>query len=83
MKKIDWDKAFGECPEEFHNSVNSALSKISNREEKNMSRISLKKKVIITAAAVMAIGVTAVAAGKVAAVIITFFFKLIRHYSRR
>lgn len=64
MKKIDWDKAFGECPEEFHNSVNSALSKISNREEKNMSRISLKKKVIITAAAVMAIGVTAVAAGK-------------------
>ena len=52
MKKIDWDKAFGECPEEFHNSVNSALSKISNREEKNMSRISLKKKVIITAAAV-------------------------------
>ena len=45
MKKIDWDKAFGECPEEFHNSVNSALSKISNREEKNMSRISLKKKI--------------------------------------
>lgn len=68
MKKIDWDKAFGECPEEFHNSVNSALSKISNREEKNMSRISLKKKVIITAAAVMAIGVTAVAAGKVASI---------------
>ena len=68
MKKIDWDKAFGECPEEFHNSVNSALSKISNREEKNMSRISLKKKIIITAAAVMAIGVTAVAAGKVASI---------------
>ena len=33
-----------------------------------MSRISLKKKVIITAAAVMAIGVTAVAAGKVASI---------------
>ena len=42
MKKIDWDKAFGEGPVDFHNSVNSALSKISNREENNMSWISFK-----------------------------------------
>lgn len=64
MKNIDWEKAFGERPENFHDSVNSALSEISNREENNMSKISLKKKVIITAAAVMALGATAIAAGK-------------------
>lgn len=64
MRKLDWNRAFGECPESFHDSVNSALDKISNREENNMSRISLKKKVVLTAAAVMVIGVTAVAAGK-------------------
>lgn len=64
MKKIDWSKAFEKRPESFHESVNSALSEISNREENNMSKVSLKKKVIITAAAVMAIGATAIAAGR-------------------
>lgn len=64
MSKPNWNKAFGKCPDGFHNSVNSALSEISNREEKNMSKFSFGKKAIITVAAVMVIGVTAVAASK-------------------
>ena len=64
MSKPNWNKAYGKCPDGFHNSVNSALSEISNREEKNMSKFSFGKKAIITVAAVMVIGVTAVAASK-------------------
>jgi len=65
MKKHNWDSAFEECPEGFHKSVNSALKEISNREEYKM-KASWSKKVIITVAAVAAIGVTAMATGKVA-----------------
>ncbi|MEA4973950.1 hypothetical protein SDC9_97824 [bioreactor metagenome] len=67
MKKHNWDSAFEERPEEFHNSVNSALSKISNREDNNM-KASWSKKAIVTAVAVAAIGVTALAASKVASI---------------
>jgi len=67
MKKHNWDSAFGECPEEFHKSVNSALREISNREDNKM-KASWSKKAIITAVAVAAIGVTAMAAGKVASI---------------
>ena len=64
MKNHDWDSVFEECPEGFHNSVNSALTKISGMEENKM-KSSWSKKLVITAAAVAAIGVTAFAASKV------------------
>lgn len=64
MKNHKWDSVFEECPEEFHNSVNSALTKILNMEENNM-KSSLSKKLVVTAVAIAAIGVTAFAASKV------------------
>lgn len=67
MKKHNWHEVFDECPQEFHKSVNSALREISNREENNM-KSSWSKKAILTAVAVAAIGVTAMAAGKVASI---------------
>lgn len=67
MKKHTWDSAFEQCPEEFHNSVNSALREISKREENKMKK-SWSKKVVLTAVAVAAIGVTALAASKVVSI---------------
>ena len=64
MKKEDWDKIFGETPEGFHNSVNSALNKISEREETKMRKAFFVKRAVIAAAIVAAFGVTAVAAMK-------------------
>lgn len=64
MKKEEWKNIFGETPEGFHDSVNSALSKISEREETKMSRSFSIKKAVIAVAVVAAFGVTAVAAVK-------------------
>lgn len=66
MRKEEWDRIFGDAPEEFHNSVNSALNKISEREETKMSKSLFAKKAVIAAAVVAAFGVTAVAASKIA-----------------
>ena len=57
---------FGDTPEEFHKSVNSALEKIAEREETNMSRSMGIRKIVVAAAVVAAFGVTAIAAMKAA-----------------
>ena len=62
MKKEEWNSIFGETPEGFHNSVNSALSKISDREETKMSKSANIRKIVVAAAVVAAFGVTAAAA---------------------
>lgn len=64
MKKEEWGNIFGDTPEGFHNSVNSALKEISEREEIKMSKSVFTKKVVVAAAIVAAFGVTAVAAMK-------------------
>ena len=66
MRNEDWNNIFGDTPEEFHKSVNSALEKIAEREETNMSRSMGIRKIVVAAAVVAAFGVTAIAAMKAA-----------------
>ena len=66
MRNEDWNNIFGDTPEEFHKSVNSALEKIAEREETNMSRSIGIRKIVVAAAVVAAFGVTAIAAMKAA-----------------
>ena len=66
MSNEDWNNIFGDTPEEFHKSVNSALEKIAEREETNMSRSMGIRKIVVAAAVVAAFGVTAIAAMKAA-----------------
>ena len=66
MRNEDWNNIFGDTPEEFHKSVNSALEKIGEREETNMSRSMGIRKIVVAAAVVAAFGVTAIAAMKAA-----------------
>ena len=60
------EQHIGDTPEEFHKSVNSALEKIAEREETNMSRSMGIRKIVVAAAVVAAFGVTAIAAMKAA-----------------
>ena len=64
MQKHDWNKIFDERPEEFHECVKSALAQLPEKEEINMKK-SFGKKFAVVVAAVAAISVTAVGAGKV------------------
>ena len=66
MRNEDWNNIFGDTPEEIHKSVNSALEKIAEREETNMSRSMGIRKIVVAAAVVAAFGVTAIAAMKAA-----------------
>lgn len=66
MRNEDWNNIFGDTPEEFHKSVNSALEKIAEREETNMSRSMGIRKIVVAVAVVAAFGVTAIAAMKAA-----------------
>ena len=66
MRNEDWNNIFGDTPEEFHKSVNSALEKIAEREETNMSRSMGIRKIVGAAAVVAAFGGTAIAAMKAA-----------------
>lgn len=68
MRNEDWNNIFGDTPEEFHKSVNSALEKIAEREETNMSRSMGIRKIVVAAAVVAAFGVTAIAAMKAAGI---------------
>ena len=47
MRNEDWNNIFGDTPEEFHKSVNSALEKIAEREETNMSRSMGIRKILL------------------------------------
>ena len=64
MQKHDWNKIFDERPEEFHKCVKSALAQLPEKEEINMKK-SFGKKFAVVVAAVAAISVTAVGAGKI------------------
>ena len=64
MQKHDWNKVFDERPEEFHECVKSALAQLPEKEEINMKK-SFGKKFAVVVAAVAAISVTAVGAGKI------------------
>ena len=64
MQKHDWNKIFDERPEEFHECVKSALAQLPEKEEINMKK-SFGKKFAVVVAAVAAISVTAVGAGKI------------------
>lgn len=44
MKKEEWGNIFGDTPEGFHNSVNSALKEISEMEEIKCQNQYLRKK---------------------------------------
>ena len=66
MRNEDWNNIFGDTPEEFHKSVNSALEKIAERKETNMTRSMGIRKIVVAAAVVAAFGVTAIAAMKAA-----------------
>ncbi|MGI6007908.1 MAG: hypothetical protein ACOX8E_10520 [Ruminococcus sp.] len=70
MKKTDWGNTFPAVPESFHDKVNATLMHLPERKEqdimdKHARRFSLKKGVVIAAAATMVLGTSVFAAGRI------------------
>lgn len=64
MKKIEWNREFPEVPDEVHDSVLHALSKLERQEEPKMQKRIRKKHILLLAAAMTALlGTTAAASG--------------------
>ncbi|MEG0874379.1 MAG: hypothetical protein RSB05_05490 [Clostridiales bacterium] len=74
MSKIDWQKSFPEKPNSFHHKVSATLLKLPDKPEKEeklimdkkvRSRIPMKRVAVFALVAMLALGTTAFAAGKV------------------
>lgn len=61
MNNYDWKNSFPEPPQEFHEKLCQTLDNLNEKETSNMKKFTLKKSLIIAAAAVLVIGTAAVA----------------------
>lgn len=73
MDKYNWTGVFPDTPKHFHAKVEEALLRLPEEKEKSdmgktNKKISVKKTVLIAFAAVMVLGATALAAGKVVSI---------------
>lgn len=61
MNNYDWKNSFPEPPQEFHEKLCHTLDKLNEKETSTMKKFTLKKSLIIAAAAVLVVGTAAVA----------------------
>lgn len=61
MNNYDWKNSFPEPPQEFHDRLYKTLDNLSEKEQITMKKFTLKKSLIIAAAAILVIGTAAVA----------------------
>ena len=74
MKKYNWETAFPDTTTEFHDKLEQVLlnlpeeTEADNKMEQNQKRISVKKIVLVAAAATLVLGMTTFAAGKLGSI---------------
>lgn len=75
MKKYDWNNAFPEKPDKFHERVERTLMRLPENKEleemkmRKKKAITWKKGIIIAAAATMLLGTSAFAAGQITSIV--------------
>lgn len=75
MHNYNWKKTFLETPESFQSKINITLNSLPEKKEKKemitLKRKSLKRGLVFAMVAVMALGITAFASGKIFSIIST------------
>ena len=68
MEQFEWKDTFGKTPQSFHKRVQNTLDGLPEKKEPHImmkSKFTIKKAVVLSLAAALAIGTTVFAAGKI------------------